>query len=83
MTDSEPRPVRQGSPRRPTAPPRMRPRRRATSPGTGRQEPGRPDPGAAPSGSAPDDSDVGWGDRPPADEETRYLADRPPHWGAD
>ncbi|SDO39572.1 hypothetical protein SAMN05660199_01888 [Klenkia soli] len=61
--------------RRPTAPPR-RPRRRATSPGTGAVEPTPVEP-------APDDSDVGWGDRPPADEETRYLTDRPPHWGSD
>ncbi|MEI4277130.1 hypothetical protein [Klenkia terrae] len=78
MTDSQPRPVGQGSYRPPTAPPRMRPRRRATSPGTGPVEPD-----AVPAEPAPDDSDVGWGDRPPADEETRYLADRPPHWGSD
>src|SRR4051795_1289311 len=34
---------------------------------------------------APDDSDVGWGERPgdPADDERRYLEDRPPHWGTD
>jgi prolyl-tRNA editing enzyme YbaK/EbsC (Cys-tRNA(Pro) deacylase) len=34
---------------------------------------------------APDDSDVGWGDRPrdPADDDRRYLEDRPPHWGSD
>jgi prolyl-tRNA editing enzyme YbaK/EbsC (Cys-tRNA(Pro) deacylase) len=34
---------------------------------------------------APDDSDVGWGERPgePADDERRYLEDRPPHWGSD
>jgi prolyl-tRNA editing enzyme YbaK/EbsC (Cys-tRNA(Pro) deacylase) len=34
---------------------------------------------------APDDSDVGWGERPgdPADDDRRYLEDRPPHWGND
>ena len=34
---------------------------------------------------APDDSDVGWGDRPadPAEDDRRYLEDRPPHWGSD
>ncbi len=86
MTDSAPRPVGQGSYRPPTAPPRMRPRRRATSPGTG-PEPTAPADSApadtVPAGPAPDDSDLGWGDRPPGDEESRYLADRPPHWGAD
>jgi hypothetical protein len=35
-------------------------------------------------GRAPDDSDVGWGERPePADDDRRYLEDRPPHWGSD
>jgi prolyl-tRNA editing enzyme YbaK/EbsC (Cys-tRNA(Pro) deacylase) len=31
---------------------------------------------------APDDSDVGWGERPtdPADDDRRFLEDRPPHW---
>jgi hypothetical protein len=29
------------------------------------------------------DADAGWGDRPPAGEDDRYLADRPPHWGSD
>ncbi|MDK3258811.1 YbaK/EbsC family protein [Blastococcus capsensis] len=34
---------------------------------------------------APDDSDVGWGERPPdgSDDDRRYLEDRPPHWGSD
>ncbi|HEY0400739.1 MAG TPA: YbaK/EbsC family protein [Blastococcus sp.] len=34
---------------------------------------------------APDDSDVGWGERPgdSADDDRRYLEDRPPHWGSD
>ena len=34
---------------------------------------------------APDDSDVGWGERPPDPDEDdrRYLEDRPPHWGSD
>ena len=34
---------------------------------------------------APDDSDVGWGERPhdPADDDRRYLENRPPHWGSD
>src|SRR5689334_17353057 len=34
---------------------------------------------------APDDSDIGWGERPadPADDDRRYLEDRPPHWGSD
>ena len=39
----------------------------------------------APPTRAPDDSDVGWGERPPdgTDDERRYLEDRPPHWGND
>ena len=34
---------------------------------------------------APDDTDVGWGERPPetGDADRRYLEDRPPHWGSD
>ena len=38
-----------------------------------------------PPGGRPDDSDVGWGERPadPADDDRRYLEDRPPHWGSD
>lgn len=34
---------------------------------------------------APDDTDVGWGERPgdPADDDRRYLENRPPHWGTD
>ncbi len=33
---------------------------------------------------APDDSDVGWGERSRgADDDRRYLEDRPPHWGSD
>jgi prolyl-tRNA editing enzyme YbaK/EbsC (Cys-tRNA(Pro) deacylase) len=46
-------------------------------------EPARP--AAAAPLRAPDDSDVGWGDRPrdPADDDRRYLEDRPPHWGND
>jgi prolyl-tRNA editing enzyme YbaK/EbsC (Cys-tRNA(Pro) deacylase) len=42
-------------------------------------------PAPAPVRRAPDDSDVGWGERPgnPADEDRRYLEDRPPHWGSD
>ena len=34
---------------------------------------------------APDDSDVGWGERMPesAEDDRRYLEDRPPHWGSD
>ena len=33
---------------------------------------------------APDDSDLGWGERPGrADEDRRFLEDRPPHWGSD
>lgn len=45
---------------------------------TGPSEPPRPM-------RAPDDSDVGWGERPgePADDDRRYLEDRPPHWGND
>jgi hypothetical protein len=50
-----------------------------------------PDPGAAPgpppvaTRRAPDDTDVGWGERPtdPAEDDRRYLEDRPPHWGSD
>jgi hypothetical protein len=58
----------------------MRPRRRATSPGTGAAA--EPEDGPA-TGPAPDDTDVGWGDRPPVDDDAQYLADRPPHWGSD
>ena len=34
---------------------------------------------------APDDSDVGWGERPPdpTEADRRYLENRPPHWGRD
>jgi hypothetical protein len=34
---------------------------------------------------APDDNDVGWGEQltDPADDDRRYLEDRPPHWGSD
>ncbi|MCU1669558.1 MAG: uncharacterized protein JWP40_2485 [Blastococcus sp.] len=34
---------------------------------------------------APDDTDVGWGERPPEpdDDDRRFLEDRPPHWGSD
>ena len=34
---------------------------------------------------APDDSDVGWGERPPdpGEADRRYLENRPPHWGRD
>ena len=32
---------------------------------------------------APDDSDVGWSEQPPADDDRRYLENRPPHWGSD
>jgi prolyl-tRNA editing enzyme YbaK/EbsC (Cys-tRNA(Pro) deacylase) len=34
---------------------------------------------------APDDSDVGWGERPPDPDadDRRYLENRPPHWGSD
>lgn len=81
MDDSELRPVGRTSYRPPTAPPAMRPRRRATSPGTGAAADGVPD--EPRTGPAPDDTDVGWGDRPPADDDAQYLADRPPHWGAD
>src|SRR4051812_49064615 len=37
----------------------------------------------APPERASDDSDVGWGERPAADDDRRYLEDRPPHWGSD
>ena len=39
----------------------------------------------APPYRAPDDSDVGWGERPgdTADDDRRYLENRPPHWGSD
>jgi prolyl-tRNA editing enzyme YbaK/EbsC (Cys-tRNA(Pro) deacylase) len=44
-----------------------------------------PAPGPAPVVRAPDDTDVGWGERPPEADDTdrRYLEDRPPHWGSD
>ena len=34
---------------------------------------------------APDDSDIGWGERPPdpGEADRRYLENRPPHWGRD
>jgi prolyl-tRNA editing enzyme YbaK/EbsC (Cys-tRNA(Pro) deacylase) len=32
---------------------------------------------------APDDSDVGWSEQPAADDDRRYLENRPPHWGSD
>jgi prolyl-tRNA editing enzyme YbaK/EbsC (Cys-tRNA(Pro) deacylase) len=32
---------------------------------------------------APDDSDVGWSERAPLDDDRRYLENRPPHWGSD
>jgi prolyl-tRNA editing enzyme YbaK/EbsC (Cys-tRNA(Pro) deacylase) len=43
-----------------------------------------PGPPAPTTSRAPDDSDVGWGERPgdPADDDRRYLEDRPPHWVA-
>jgi prolyl-tRNA editing enzyme YbaK/EbsC (Cys-tRNA(Pro) deacylase) len=53
---------------------------------------GQPLPAADPQGPpaptpsrAPDDSDIGWGERAgdPADDDRRYLEDRPPHWGSD
>lgn len=55
---------------------------------------GRPlDPAATPAGPggasaaarASDDSDVGWGERlaDAAEDDRRYLEDRPPHWGSD
>jgi prolyl-tRNA editing enzyme YbaK/EbsC (Cys-tRNA(Pro) deacylase) len=46
-----------------------------------------PPPPSAPArpSRAPEDSDIGWGERPgePADDDRRYLEDRPPHWGND
>jgi prolyl-tRNA editing enzyme YbaK/EbsC (Cys-tRNA(Pro) deacylase) len=44
-----------------------------------------PPPAGGPVRRAPDDTDVGWGERPgdPADDDRRYLEDRPPHWGSD
>jgi hypothetical protein len=50
---------------------------------------GRPVPDEGPAAEprqparAPDDSDVGWSERPTADDDRRYLEDRPPHWGSD
>lgn len=34
---------------------------------------------------APDDSDLGWGERPPEarDDDRQFLENRPPHWGRD
>ena len=29
-----------------------------------------------------DDSDVGWGEPVPADDDDRFRRDRPPHWDA-
>jgi prolyl-tRNA editing enzyme YbaK/EbsC (Cys-tRNA(Pro) deacylase) len=41
-------------------------------------------PPAAPVERAPDDRGVGWGERPAeADDDRRYLENRPPHWGSD
>lgn len=27
-----------------------------------------------------DETDIGWGDRPERDDDSRLLEDRPPHW---
>ena len=41
-------------------------------------------PSAAPVERAPDDRDVGWGERPVAEDDDRqFLENRPPHWGSD
>ena len=50
---------------------------------------GRPTGGESPAtelprpARAPDDSDVGWSERPAADDDRIYLENRPPHWGRD
>jgi hypothetical protein len=31
-------------------------------------------------GRSSDDTDTGWGERPPADDDERFLRDVPPHW---
>jgi prolyl-tRNA editing enzyme YbaK/EbsC (Cys-tRNA(Pro) deacylase) len=44
----------------------------------------RPAAPSTPLERAPDDGDVGWGERPHAeDDDRRYLENRPPHWGSD
>jgi hypothetical protein len=42
----------------------------------------RPDPEDPPvlSLQSREDTDVGWGDRPEADDDERLNSDRPPHW---
>ena len=53
---------------------------------TGPQPPDPQDPPPVARGPerAPDDSDVGWGERlDDADDDRRWLEDRPPHWGSD
>src|SRR4051794_7103514 len=61
----------------------------AAGPGGAAPSPDGPVPGPAPQvgrpDRAPDDSDVGWGDRPRdrGDDDSRFLEDRPPHWGSD
>ena len=56
--------------------PTSRRRRRATG--------GTPAPAAEPGtllpGRSSDDTDTGWGERPPADDDERFLRDVPPHW---
>jgi hypothetical protein len=49
---------------------------------TAKEPPNRPDPDDVPvlPVQSRDDTDVGWGDRPEADDDERLLRDRPPHW---
>jgi prolyl-tRNA editing enzyme YbaK/EbsC (Cys-tRNA(Pro) deacylase) len=53
------------------------------------EELGRPIAGAAPATEQPrparvaDDSDVGWSEPLPTDDDRGYLENRPPHWGSD
>jgi len=43
---------------------------------------GPPDSGDKPDspGRSQDDTDLGWGERPEADDDERLNRDRPPHW---
>ena len=63
--------------------PRRRGRRRAVHPGTGAAARQGPEGGDAPVlPRSPDESDVGWGEPVPDDEE-RLRREVPPHWGRD
>lgn len=75
-TDPSSRPDRPGRGEDEGPTPRRRRHRRAfgggPAPGTS-EDPVLPD-------RSRDDSDVGWGDRPPGDDDDRLRREVPPHW---